>query len=155
MSDTNNAADIKRQELTEKLQNHFFIVGGGAWQTLWEPASKTMGFNSSETSEEGQEFDSPDYSKLKSSISPELLRRFSPDVLVMHPLTRADYQMLTGEFAKTLKKKHREVFIRLAKQHLNRALKDQIGMRFFESMLTKTLVVMKKEKKAASATQTT
>lgn len=130
---------MKREELQQKLQTRFFIVGGGAWQKLWETddVKPSMGFLP-DPSEDGSEVE-PSTKDLKSSIQPELLKRFRSEVLVMQPMTKEDYQLLIPKFAECLPAMRQANFIKLAEAGIETAVKEQLGMRFFEEILTRSI----------------
>lgn len=126
------------KDILESKLKKFFIVGGGAWQELWEPEEtpKSMGFNPSSDTVKPVEISQK---KLQSSIQPELLRRFRAEVLVMTPLDEEDYKQLIAEFSKNLPKEIRQTFRELAHEGIENAVETNLGMRFFEETLTNTL----------------
>jgi len=126
----------KRQELENKLKNMMFIVGGGAWQALWENEDKpVMGYNVPSS----REVYEPNEKDLKSSIRPELLKRFRNKVLVMKPMTKNDYKALIFSFADQLPVDQQISFKQRAIKNLKKAVSEQLGMRYFEEVLTDTL----------------
>ena len=129
---------MKREELQTKLQN-FFIIGGGAWQALWEPEkpSKSMGFLPDEEKIIPKEITQE---TLQSSIRPELLRRFRAEVLIMNPMTEDDYKALIPKFTKSLPKEIRNIFKELAYKGIAKAIEGNLNMRFFEEVTTNALV---------------
>jgi len=129
---------MTREELQTKLQN-FFIIGGGAWQALWEPEkpSKSMGFLPDEEKIIPEEITQE---TLQSSIRPELLRRFRAEVLIMNPMTEDDYKALIPKFAKSLPKEIRNIFKERAYKGITKAIKGNLNMRYFEEIITQSLV---------------
>jgi hypothetical protein len=130
--------DKDKKELEEKLQNSFFVVGGGAWQQLWEMDDDrpSMGFNPDLAQARSE---APSSKDLKTSIRPELLKRFRAEVLVMQPMSVEDYRLLIPQFADYLPVTRQALFIRLAEKGLAMAVKEQLGMRYFEEVLTQTI----------------
>ena len=129
---------MERKELENKLKTRFFVVGGGAWQSLWEPedeAKPSMGFLPDPPEDEAE----PSAKDLKGSIRPELLKRFRSHVLVMQPMTKSDYQLLIPQFAFCLPAMRQECFMTLANEGIEMAVKEQLGMRYFEEILTQTI----------------
>lgn len=128
---------MKRKELEEKLQTRFFIVGGGAWQRLWETDDKkpSMGFLPDIPDEEVV----LSSKALKTSIQTELLKRFRSEVLVMQPMSKEDYQQLIPQFAQCLPAMRQANFIELAEQGVDTAVREQLGMRYFEEILTQSI----------------
>lgn len=130
---------MDKKELEQKLQTRFFVVGGGAWQSLWEPddgAKPSMGFLP-DLAETGPT--EPSAKDLKSSIRPELLKRFRSQVLVMQPMTKSDYQLLIPQFASCLPAMRQEHFSTLAREGIETAVNEQLGMRYFEEILTQAI----------------
>lgn len=129
---------MKRKELEEKLQNRFFIIGGGAWQHLWEAddVKPSMGFLPEPSADVS---DTPSSKQLKTSIQPELLKRFRSKVLVMNPMSDEDYKLLIPKFTELLPAMLQERFTSLCNTSLRHAVTDQLGMRYFEEILTQTL----------------
>ena len=81
----------------------------------------------------------PSAKDLKSSIRPELLKRFRSQVLVMQPMTKSDYELLIPQFASCLPAMRQDCFMTLANEGIETAVKEQLGMRYFEEILTQTI----------------
>jgi hypothetical protein len=130
-----------KKTLERKLQDRFFCVGGGAWQQLWETDKKkpSMGFLTDPVETEPV---TPSTRDLKSSIRPELLKRFRAEVLVMQPMTKEDYKLLIPKFGQSLPEMLQGRFIQLAEANLDMAVKEQLGMRYFEEILTDTVCIV-------------
>ena len=136
-----------REELEMRLQNSYFIVAGGAWQHLWDrDKAKAMGFGGREE----PALDLPTQDDLRSSIRPELLKRFRNAVTIMPAMTARDYEISINEFTPRLPSKYRAPFKKLAKAGIDQAVSQKLGMRFFEeilsSVLTSPLLSEEKEK---------
>jgi hypothetical protein len=144
---TSDNPDEKRKELEEKLTNHFFIVGGGAWQHLWEKSSakKSMGFSTDSTPSPTSETVSIDSKKLKTTIRPELLKRFSDEILLLQPLSKDDYLLLAPRFAKSLPQELAKEFLKIIESEVDKAIDQQLGMRFFESSLRKVMIALQQK----------
>ena len=81
----------------------------------------------------------PSHNDLKSSIQPELLKRFSSKVIIMEPMSKRDYIEMIPRFAEVLPAACRGLFSKLAREQAAQAHKDMISMRFFQEVLTQTL----------------
>jgi len=130
-----------RVELEEKLRTGVFLVGGGAWQSLWQAEKvdqKTIGFLPSVPNVKQDR--KVDHKKLQTSIAPELLRRFRHEVLVMEPMNESEYLQILPGFLKSISRDLRKDFRKLAESQISEAVKSNLGMRFFEEILTQALV---------------
>ena len=133
-----------RKKLTGRLRNNMFIVGGGAWQNHWEKKKKP---GRAARMDEIEEYDEainkplePSHDDLKKSIQPELLKRFSSKIIIMEPMTKQDYLDQVAQFAETLPIECQGLYTKLATEKAEQAHKNMIGMRFFEEILTETLI---------------
>jgi len=141
--ETEDSKGDLRKILTSRLRYNTFIVGGGAWQSHWEKKKKP---GMAAQMDEITGFDvamnkplEPSHDDLKSSIPPELLKRFSTQIIIMEPMKKRDYIELIPEFAAVLPPACRGLFSKLATEQAAHAHKDMIGMRFYEEVLTQTL----------------
>jgi len=143
IEESSESEEELRLKLTNRLRYNTFIVGGGAWQSHWEKKKKP---GAAAWMDEIAEYDDamskplePSHDDLKSSIQPELLKRFSTQIIVMKPMRKRDYIELIPRFAKILPLACRGLFSKLATEQAAQAHKDMIGMRFYEEILTQTL----------------
>jgi len=132
-----------RETLTNRLRYSTFIVGGGAWQNHWEKKKKPgVAARMDDIAEYDEVINKPlepSHDDLKSSIQPELLKRFSTKIIIMEPMSKRDYIDLIPRFATVLPSACRGLFCKLATEQAAQAHKDMIGMRFYEEILTQTL----------------
>ena len=127
----------QRQHLEKRLKNSHFIVAGGAWQHLWDKdIVKQMGFGSTCST---VDVVIPSEEDLRSSIRPELLKRFRNDVVIMPAMTAKDYENSINEFAPKLPSKYRNPFRKSAKENISHAVAQKLGMRYFEDILSNIL----------------
>ena len=125
-----------REKLQARLQGNYFVVAGGAWQHLWDKKKVTqMGFGAADS----QVDELPTQNDLRSSIRPELLKRFRNEIVIMPAMTTRDYETAINEFAPNLPSKYRTSFRKAAKAGIPKAVAQKLGMRFFEEVLSKTL----------------
>jgi len=141
--DDEESEEELREKLTKRLRYSTFIVGGGAWQNHWEKKKKPgIAARMDEISEYDEILNKPlepSHDDLKASIQPELLKRFSTQIIVMKPMTKRDYIELIPKFAAVLPPACRGLFRKLATEQAGQAHEDMIGMRFYEEILTQTL----------------
>ena len=125
-----------RQKLQARLQGNYFVVAGGAWQHLWDRDTiKQMGFGSSEVSAQ----DLPTQEDLRSSIRPELLKRFRNEITIIPAMTAEDYEISINEFAPRLPSQYRVAFKKASKAGIAHAVSQKLGMRYFEEILSSVL----------------
>ena len=110
------------------------IVGAGAFQALWDHRPKSLGFG-----EQSPEVNSPTPLELKSVIPAELVNRFGK-ILVLSPLTEADYVAMLRRTAQALPGELREKFIKNAEKNLPDAIRDGRGVRYVEECVTQALL---------------
>lgn len=137
-----------REELEMRLKSSYFIVAGGAWQHLWDrDEAKAMGFVGGEE----PALDLPTQDELRSSIRPELLKRFRNAVAIMPAMTARDYEISINEFTPSLPSKYRASFRKAAKEGIARAVSQKLGMRFFEEILSSVLTspLLSEEKRSS------
>ena len=131
-----NETKLTREELESRLKHSYFIMGGGAWQQNWE-AHDSIGFSADKVN---SVVIHPSVESLKQSIRPELLKRFRDDVCFLMPMTAEDYKDVANAISAKLPERMRLRFINLVKADLHVALKQNLNMRFFERVLTQTLL---------------
>ena len=133
----------KRKEIERKLRSSFFIVGGGAWQSIWEETTKyQLGFQRTEA----ESCSTPTSDQLRSKIPTELLRRFRDEISYIPPMLEDDYKAVTDEVLKQLSLPMREHFQKQFKARLEKAVELNLGMRFFETLLLETILEFEKMK---------
>lgn len=138
-----------RAQVQFRLKYQYLIVGGGAWQELWNQLGTTsVGFKS-----EPDHLAEPNRKLLGSSMTHELLSRFRDDVVMIPQMTSEDYRSLAKEVASSLPADLREVFAECCREHFDDAIEHKTGMRFFEEMITKSFVWIYSQETANDKTQ--
>lgn len=77
-----------KERIQQKLRENVFIVGMGTWQTLWSVAggaTRTIGFRQSASADMGDQI------RAAKTIPTELLNRFHHEILLLEPMTAADF----------------------------------------------------------------
>lgn len=132
-----------REQVEARLKNSFFIVAGGAWQHLFEDENtKSMGFNS----EVSTSIESKD---LKKSMQPELLKRFREDIIFLPKMAKQEYATLIAQIASKLPKHIAGGFQKNAMANIDLAVTKDLGMRYFESVITTVLIESQNAKQQA------
>lgn len=125
-----------RAQVQFRLKYQYLIVAGGAWQGLWDELNaSTMGFQKS-----SELLVAPDRSKLTSSITHELLRRFRDEIVIIPRMTKGDYIDLAKEVRESLPADIQGFFSDFCRAHMPDAVERNLGMRFFEEMVAKSFV---------------
>ena len=129
----------KRDILEERLRDNIFLVGAGAWQHLWETKKQMhIGFGSPQ-SQDGPSTAPPNQQDLRSSIKPELLKRFRSQIVIMPTMDRNAYHETAKSIHDKLPSMYQVTFQRIIDAGIERAIEEAIGMRFFEESYTETL----------------
>jgi hypothetical protein len=77
-----------KQRIQQRLRENVFIVGLGTWQSLWSVAggaTRTIGFRQSGNAAMAEQI------RAAAVIPTELLNRFNSDILLLEPMTAADF----------------------------------------------------------------
>ena len=124
------------ETVREFLENKTMILGGAAFQDLWEAKSKSaMGFMPSHPSD-----DLPELSDLVKTLPRELVNRFSSEMFVMFDLTENDYRGMLEVAAGQVAEIWRDRFLELGISRIEQAVKHKKGARFMEEVLLSAIV---------------
>jgi len=118
-----------KERIQRKLRENVFIVGLGTWQSLWAVtggASRSIGFQQSSGSA------MPDQIRAARVIPTELLNRFHHEILLLEPMTAADFADICG--AEGLEAQATELGIVL---DYDEAEASGLGMRWLEALVLK------------------
>ena len=135
-SDDDDLTESKAHEVESFLTHKTMIVGGAAFQGIWEERSaRKMGFNTNCTENQTTEL-----SDLARFLPRELINRFSSEIFVLPRLVRADYEHMIQTFAKTLSDTWKARFLQLGHDGLDQAVRHQKGVRYAEETLMAAIV---------------
>lgn len=125
-----------RAAALEMLNNKTFIVGGGAFQHLWESrAQPNIGFNKSF----GAPFPpSPD--ELAQTLPREIINRFGSELMVLRELGDSDYLHMLEATSPLVPSYLRETFEQIGLEMIPSALNMRQGCRFLEDVMLQTLL---------------
>lgn len=127
--------NLTRESLERRLKYTYFFVGGGAWQHIWNQ-SDSIGFSSRAHPKPN----TPSTDDLGSSMRPEVLKRFRDEVIFLPPMSEEDYLVVSQAIESSLPKILRVRFHALVKRDLHKAVEQDLGMRFFERVLSQSLI---------------
>lgn len=120
----------------ERLKNHFFIVGSGTWQTLWEKPGQ-LGFHENEKKTQFL-----DRVRVQKTIPPELFRRFNEDLISLSYPSREDVVQIIAQLKTKLPL---ELGLGL-EDCVDEIVASQKGIRWFEEFFARRLMQIRKEK---------
>jgi SpoVK/Ycf46/Vps4 family AAA+-type ATPase len=122
-----------REDLEEKLRTRFFILGAGAFQSVWDRSgqkSGTIGFGNTATGT-----DHAFAGSIAEHIPRELANRFRSQLLLLPPLTCTDYENLIESAARELPSALAETFVKFANEGIPAAEQNRQGFRLVEEAL--------------------
>ncbi len=135
-SDDDDLPELSIQEVESFLAHKTMIIGGAAFQGIWEEQSAPrMGFNP-----DSHQAHSTELSDLARFLPRELVNRFSSEIIVLPRLARTDYEHMIDSFAENLSDIWRKRFLELGYEGLDLAVRHQKGVRYAEEILMATIV---------------
>jgi len=135
-SDDDDLPESSAREVESFLAYKTMIIGGAAFQDIWEEQSAPrMGFNV-----DSSVVDATELSDLARYLPRELVNRFSSEIFVLPRLVRTDYELMIETFSKTLSNTWRERFLQLGHANLDQAVRHQKGVRYAEEILMAAIV---------------
>lgn len=126
------------EQLENVLKNKVFIIGGGAFQEIWETPD-SIGFNGSEI-----ESTMPSLRDLSRILPTELINRFRSQIQILPPLTRSDYMSMIQTVAAKVPENMRERFLNRGIDRIPEVIRLRQGTRFLEELMLD--VIMEEEK---------
>ena len=118
------------------LASKTFIVGGGAFQGIWEERAKTpIGF-----SDKASSVLPVSLGDLSATLPRELTNRFRAEVITLPKLSREDYRQMISRTAAQLQDPLRDTFLRLANERIEAAIQCQQGCRFLEEIILDSII---------------
>lgn len=135
-SDDDDLPKSSIQEVEGFLTHKTMIIGGAAFQGIWEEQSAPrMGFNP-----DSPQTHSTELSDLARFLPRELVNRFSSEIFVLPRLARTDYKHMIDSFAENLTDIWRKRFLELGHEGLDLAVRHQKGVRYAEEILMAAIV---------------
>ena len=126
------------EELGIMLKTKVFIIGGGAFQEMWEKGA-SIGFNECET-----ETPLPTLRELSRMLCTEFLNRFRSEIQILKPLSHRDYESMLNQVAEKVPESMRKRFLNRGMERLPEVLRLRQGTRFLEELMTD--VILEEEK---------
>ena len=114
-----------------RLKHDFLIVGAGAWHDLNQSTTQMGFFNGNQVNSEQV----LSYDQLESMISPEILRRFNSEHIVMSPMMAEDYEDLIQRIAQSLPATIKSAFENRASALVPTAVEKALEFRLIEDVM--------------------
>lgn len=134
--DDDESDDTNIDEVESFLAHRTMIIGGAAFQGIWEDQSApTLGFNPAPIVSEQTELH-----QLVRYLPRELVNRFSSEIFVLPSLKKGDYQSMIEAMAEGISDVWRKKFLELGLSRLDQAVRDKKGTRYPEEILLAAIV---------------
>jgi len=129
-------------DLGRFLRERVMIIGCGAWQAAWKSNGRQLGFSSGPAPVP----EPPTRNQILGSIDSELRQRFRDQVSILPPMMPADFIAVAKKLALQIPQEAQAAW----REHLGCAIKTAVdgnlGMRVFEELLLKALVLARQPK---------
>ncbi|MEI7912911.1 MAG: ATP-binding protein [Verrucomicrobiota bacterium] len=129
-------------DLGRFLRERVMIIGCGAWQAAWKSNGRQLGFSSGPAPAP----EPPTRNQILGSIDSELRQRFRDQVSILPPMMPADFIAVAKKLALQIPQEAQAAW----REHLGCAIKTAVdgnlGMRVFEELLLKSLVLARQPK---------
>jgi DNA polymerase III delta prime subunit len=124
------------EEIEFYLTNKTMIIGGAAFQGIWEERSaQPIGFNLCP-----EKATPPSLHELTKFLPRELINRFSSEIFVLPKLSKSDYLTMIETMAENISATWRQRFLELGRSRLDQAVLHQKGARYAEEILLAAIV---------------
>lgn len=134
--DDDESDNVNIDEVESFLAHKTMIIGGAAFQGIWEEQSApTLGFNPTPISSEQTELH-----QLVKYLPRELVNRFSSEIFILPSLKKGDYQSMIEVLAEGISDVWRKKFLELGLSRLDQAVRDKKGARYPEEILLAAIV---------------
>jgi hypothetical protein len=134
--DDDESDDANIDEVESFLAHKTMIIGGAAFQSIWEDQSApALGFNP-----EPIPPTPPQLHDLVKHLPRELINRFSSEIFILPTLTKNDYRSMIETMAESISDIWRKRFLELGISRLDQAVKDKKGARYSEEILLAAIV---------------
>lgn len=119
-----------------RLSTNTFFIAAGTFQSFFDSyRSSISGFSGEAAAPEY-----PEFALLPTFLPREITNRFNPDLIILRPLTRADYEQMIAKAASALPTGLRGTFQMIAECSITEAVKAGLGCRMIEQALLSALL---------------
>ena len=134
--DEEESDSVNIDEVESFLAHKTMIIGGAAFQSIWEDQSApVLGFNP-----EPRSPNPPQLHDLAKHLPRELINRFSSEIFILPTLTKNDYRTMIETMAENISDIWRKRFLELGISRLDQAVRDKKGARYSEEILLAAIV---------------
>ena len=138
-SEESEYSESTLNEAQDFLQNRVMIIGGSAFQELWESSTERgIGFNPQPNNSSQSKL--PELPELAKILPRELINRFSSEMFVLPKLTENDYCDMLEAMTPHVPETWRERFVDVGLAQISRAVRHEKGVRFLEEVLLTAVV---------------
>jgi len=127
----------ERQCLCDQLCHRVFVVGCGAWQGAWKSNTRSLGFSTTAAAFP----EPPSRQQILGSIDAELRLRFRDEIAVLPPMIPEDYAAVARKLVTKIPLHARPHWDKLIGQAIREAAAGCLGMRMFEELVLKAMVL--------------
>jgi ATP-dependent protease Clp ATPase subunit len=144
--------NIDRMAIANTLKERVLIIGCGTFQQSWIANQKpvqTIGFNGADKKEKPQKEPPkpPSREQILKGIDPELRQRFRDEISILPTMTREDYVHVANQIISKLPLEYRDAWNENLEDAIGRAIQGTLGIRIFEELLLKAMVVSQRREK--------
>lgn len=125
----------RARRVADYLANKTLVLGGGAFQHLWDCPGRMIGFTGGAESS-----GIPDPDALASTLPRELIGRFSSRLLVLPSPDEADYHAMLDTMAPQIPEHWRTSFLRIGRREVSDAVRLRKGARFVGETLFQAMI---------------
>lgn len=127
-------SDEERAKALDVLRNRAYLIGGGAFQDIWESAGPSIGFSGISQPPELS------LGRLAKILPRELVNRFRSSIITLPALSVADYSSMLETAIGTVPAYLRNRFGHLGRERIAEASRQQQGVRFLEELMLDTII---------------
>jgi len=134
--DDDESENTNIDEVESFLAHKTMIIGGAAFQGIWEEQSTSvLGFNPEPSAPV-----LPQLHDLAKYLPRELINRFSSEVFILPTLSKSDYRFMIETIAENISDTWKKRFLELGMSRLDQAVRDKKGARYSEEILLAAIV---------------
>jgi SpoVK/Ycf46/Vps4 family AAA+-type ATPase len=135
VDDEDNEIQPAEIEKAQKRLEKSVIVGGGAFQSIWNEKQSPIGFRQT-----NREIQRVSLNSLSGHLPRELINRFRSKLVVLRPLDHHDYESMVRRVTEHLPELLQDAFFRTGMERINEACLQKQGSRFLEELLMDVLI---------------
>lgn len=136
LDDDDDSTAVNIDEVESFLAYRTMIIGGAAFQGIWEEQSApTLGFNPNPIPPT-----QPHLQDLAKYLPRELINRFASEIFILPSPSKDDYRSMIEIMAENISDHWRKSFLEIGMSRLDQAVRDKKGARYPEEILLAAIV---------------